>query len=75
MESYLIFWKKDKIDSILKNGDTGPLSVIYVGPASLSPRLVRLVSATLFFLSQWYPEHCTCLDAWQLTGLRARMII
>jgi hypothetical protein len=29
--SYLIFWKKDKIDRILANGDSGPLSVIYGG--------------------------------------------
>ena len=37
MESYLIFWKKDKIKQILRNGDKGPLSVLYGGPHQSQP--------------------------------------
>jgi len=37
METYIIFWKKDKINQILKNGDKGPLSVLYGGPHQSQP--------------------------------------
>ena len=37
MESYIVFWKKDKIKQILKNGDKGPLSVLYGGPHQSQP--------------------------------------
>ena len=37
MESYIIFWKKEKIKRILANGDNGPLSVLYSGPHQSQP--------------------------------------
>ena len=36
-ESYIIYWKKEKINRILSNGDKGPLSVLYGGPHQSQP--------------------------------------
>ena len=33
----MVFWKKDKIKQILKNGDKGPLSVLYGGSHQSQP--------------------------------------
>ena len=42
MESYIIFWKKEKINRILENGDKGPLSVLYGGPHQSQPALGKV---------------------------------
>ena len=42
MESYIIYWRKDRVKQILNNGDKGPLSVIYGGPHQSQPALGRV---------------------------------
>ena len=42
MESYIIFWKREKINRILRNGDMGPLSVLYGGPHQSQPPLGKV---------------------------------
>jgi hypothetical protein len=37
MASYIIFWAKERIESYIKNGDNGPLSVIFGGPHQSQP--------------------------------------
>jgi hypothetical protein len=49
VESYIIFWKKDKINRILANGDTGPLSVLYGGEHQSQPTFGKVgVGDTVF---------------------------
>jgi hypothetical protein len=48
-ESYIVFWKKDKIDRILKNGDDGPLSVLYGGPHQSQPAFGKLRAGDVVF--------------------------
>jgi hypothetical protein len=42
MASYIIFWAKDRVENYLKNGDKGPLSVIFGGPHQSQPRLGKI---------------------------------
>ena len=42
MESYIIFWKKEKINRIIGNGDKGPLTVLYGGPHQSQPAFGRV---------------------------------
>ena len=37
MESYIVYWKKEKINRILCNGDNGPLTILYGGPHQSQP--------------------------------------
>ena len=63
MESYIIFWKKDKIKQILGNGDKGPLSVLYGGPHQSQPAFgkvgvgdrvypITVIDGTLYLLGR-----------------------
>jgi hypothetical protein len=40
--SYIIFWTKERIENYIKNGDKGPLSVIFGGPHQSQPPLGRI---------------------------------
>ncbi|MDR1640713.1 MAG: hypothetical protein LBT59_13540 [Clostridiales bacterium] len=42
MAAYIIFWTKRRIESYIKNGDEGPLSVIFGGPHQSQPPLGRI---------------------------------
>ena len=49
MASYIIFWAKDRIENYLKNGDKGPLSVIFGGPHQSQPPLGKInIGDTIF---------------------------
>jgi hypothetical protein len=47
--SYIIFWKKDRVERYLKNGDDGPLSVIFGGPHQSQPSLGKIKNGDKIF--------------------------
>ncbi|MDR2519259.1 MAG: hypothetical protein LBD13_07630 [Spirochaetaceae bacterium] len=49
MASYIIFWPKDKIETYVKNGDTGPLQVIFGGPHRSQPPLGKVAAGDTVF--------------------------
>ena len=49
MASYIIFWARERIDNYIKNGDKGPLSVIFGGPHTSQPTLGKVnIGDTIF---------------------------
>ena len=49
MASYIVFWAKERIDNYIKNGDKGPLSVIFGGPHTSQPPLGKVnIDDTIF---------------------------
>lgn len=49
MASYIIFWSKDRIENYIKNGDKGPLSVIFGGPHQSQPSLGKIKIGDIIF--------------------------
>jgi hypothetical protein len=47
--SYIIFWNKDRIETYSKNGDIGPLSVIFGGPHQSQPTLGKIKIGDIIF--------------------------
>ncbi|MDR2493629.1 MAG: hypothetical protein LBD24_00215 [Spirochaetaceae bacterium] len=49
MASYMLFWTKDRIGYYMKNGDQGPLSVIFGGPHRSQPPLGKVAAGDILF--------------------------
>jgi hypothetical protein len=49
MASFIIFWAKDRIENYLKNGDNGPLSVIFGGPHQSQPSFGKIKTGDKIF--------------------------
>ena len=49
MASFIIFWAKDRIENYLKNGDDGPLAVIFGGPHQSQPSLGKIKTGDKIF--------------------------